>query len=335
MQKVAIVGSGHMGQCHAAAYAHIPQADLVALVDSRPNALIQAGETFGAGAFTDFDKMMAVVNPDVIDICTPTPWHKDYVLRAAAAGKHVIVEKPMARTVEESREMIKTAENAGVKLKVAHVVRFFPEFAAAKAQVDAGAVGTPAVVRTSRGGNFPGASGNWYGDPNQSGGVVLDLIIHDFDWLRWVFGDVERVYAKGNISREFGCIDYALVTLRMKSGVIAHVEGTWANPGAFQTKFEITGDKGMLDFQSLTSSPLTIATKNTEGAKGGVAIPESPSGRNPYCLELQHFIDCIENDSKPLITAEDGVKAVEIAMAAIESIRTEKPVVLSGGKGVK
>jgi UDP-N-acetylglucosamine 3-dehydrogenase len=327
MQKVAIVGAGHMGQIHAAAYTQIPNADLVALVDNRPGVLLQAGETYGAGVFTDFEKMMSVVNPDVIDICTPTPWHNRYVQQASAAGKHVITEKPMARTVEECREMIDATEKAGVTFMVAQVLRFFPEFAAAKAHVDSGAVGKPSVVRTSRGGNFPMTSGNWYGDPNLSGGVVLDLIIHDFDWLRWTFGDVERVYAKGNISKEYGCIDYALCTLHMKSGVIAHVEGTWANPGGFQVKFEIAGDGGMLDFQSKEASPLTIATKANQSA-AGVAVPESPSGRNPYQLELQHFIDCVETGASPMVTGEDGLKSVEIALAALESIRTGKPVTI-------
>ncbi len=328
MQKVAIVGAGHMGQRHAAAYTQIQNADLVALVDTRPSALLQAEETYGAGIFTDFEKMMSVVNPDVVDICTPTPWHKQYVIAAAEAGKHVITEKPMGRTVDECRDIIAATKKAGVTFMVAHVLRFFPEFAAAKAQADMGAVGQPAMVRMSRGGSFPFAPGNWYGDPNLSGGVVLDLIIHDFDWLRWTFGDVERVFAKGNISKEFGCIDYALVTLHMKSGVIAHVEGTWANPSGFQTKFEIAGDKGMLDYNGRGASPLSIATKSTDGNGAGVAVPESPSGKNPYCLELQHFIDCIEAGTKPVVTGEDGLKSVEIALAALESIRTGKPVTL-------
>ena len=327
MQKVAVIGAGHMGLRHAAAYTQIPNANLVALVDNRPNALVHAAEMFGAGVFTDFDKMMEIVNPDVLDICVPTPWHKEYVLKAAEAGKHVVTEKPMARTLAECREMIEAADKAGIIFMVAHVVRFFPEFAAAKAQLDAGAVGETAVVRTSRGGTFPGVPGNWYGDPNLSGGVVLDLIIHDFDWLRWTFGDVERVFAKGNLSKEFGCIDYALVTLRMKSGVIAHVEGTWANPSGFQVKFEIAGDKGMLDFQSRDSSPLSVATYEKEEAEG-VAVPESPTWKNPYCLELQHFIECVETGKKPIVTPEDGMKAVEIALAALKSIRSGKPVTL-------
>lgn len=328
MQKVAIVGAGHMGQRHAAAYRQIPDADLVALVDSRPNALLQAGETYGAGVFTDFEKMMSVVSPDVIDICVPTPWHKEYVLRAAALGKHVVVEKPMARTVDDCREMMEAADKAGVTLMVAHVLRFFPEFVIAKAQVEAGAVGSPAMVRTTRGGSFPGASGNWYGDSNQSGGVVLDLMIHDFDWLRWTFGEVERVFAKGNVSREFGCIDYALVTLYMKSGVIAHAEGTWSSPAGFQVSFEIAGDNGMLDFHCKNATPLITSTKAKEDEAVDVAVPESPTGKSPYFLELKHFIDCVESGVKPLITAEDGMKAVEIAAAALESIRTGLPVTL-------
>lgn len=331
MQKVAIVGAGHMGKRHASAYADVKNAELVAFLDNRPDVVKEVAESFGAKGFTDFDEMIKAANPDVIDVCTPTSLHKTFVMKATGAGKHVITEKPMARTLDECIEMTNAAHKAGVAFMVAHVVRFFPEFASAKAQVDAGAVGSPAVVRSTRGGDFPGVPGNWYGDFSQSGGVVLDLMIHDFDWLRWTFGDVERVFAKGSVNREFGCVDYALVTLHMKSGVLAHVEGTWANPGGFQVKLEIAGDKGMLDYQNKNTVALSTATKSVEGNAAGVAIPDSPSGKNPYYLELQHFIDCVESGATPLITPEDGTKAVEIATAALESIRTGSPITLGNG----
>lgn len=328
MQRVAIIGAGHMGKVHGAAYAQMKNAEPVAFLDNRPDAVEEMAKSFGAQSFTDFDEMMKSTSPDVIDVCVPTPWHKEFVLKAATAGKHIVTEKPMALSLADCREMIQAADKAGVTFMVAHVLRFFPEFVSAKAQIDAGAVGKPAVVRTTRGGGFPSASRDWYADFNQSGGVVLDLIIHDFDWLRWTFGEVDHVFAKGLVEKGIPRLDYALVTLRMKSGVIAHIEGTWANPGGFQVKFEVAGDKGMLDFQSREAVPLVVASKKSEGQGAGVAIPESPTAQNPYHLELQHFIDCVQGGTKPSITPEDGMRAVEISLAALESIKTGAPVKL-------
>ena len=328
MQRVAIVGAGHMGKVHGTAYANMPNATLVGVMDIRADAAAELATSLDAQSFADFDEMLKTMAPDVIDVCVPTPWHKEYVVKAAQAGKHIVTEKPMARTLEDCREMIDATKSAGVTFMVAHVLRFFPEFAAAKAQIDAGAVGNPAVVRTTRGGGFPMAWDDWYGNFDWSGGVVLDLIIHDFDWLRWTFGDAERVYAKGLVEKKIEHLDYALVTLRFKSGVIAHVEGTWANPTGFTVKFEVAGDKGMIDFHNKTATPLVIARTKTDEKGPGVAIPESPTTQNPYFLELEHFIDCVESGTKPSITPEDGMRAVEISLAALESIRTGRPVTL-------
>ncbi|MDO8683669.1 MAG: Gfo/Idh/MocA family oxidoreductase [Armatimonadota bacterium] len=329
MQKVAVVGAGGMGNVHCAAYTDMPNVELVAVMDIRTEAAEATSKLHGCKPFTDFDEMLSAVNPDVIDVCTPTPWHKEYVLRAADAKKHIVTEKPMARTVEDCYEMMEAAKRAGVKFMVAHVLRFFPEFATAKAQIDAGAVGKPAVVRTSRGGGYPFGSNDWFGNFEWSGGAVLDLIIHDFDWLRWTFGEVERIYAKGLIERNLKHMDHALVTLRFKSGVIAHVEGTWLNPTGFVVTFEVVGDGGMLQFSNQTAVPLVVARTKTEEKEAGVPIPESPTMQNPYFQELQHFIDCVENGAKPCITPEDGMRAVEISLAALESIRTGLPVNLT------
>ena len=329
MRKVAIIGAGHMGRVHGTVYAEMPNAEPVAFVDCRLDGAEELAKSFGAQAFTDFDEMLRAANPDVIDVCVPTPCHKEYVIKAAEAGKHVVTEKPMAPSLADCREMIAATEKAGVTFMIAHVLRFFPEFVKAKAQIDAGAVGNPAVIRTTRGGGFPTGTGrDWYADFAQSGGVVLDLIIHDFDWLRWTFGEVDRVFAKGLVEKGIPRLDYALVTLRMKSGAIAHVEGTWANPGGFRVKFEVAGDKGMLDFQSENAAPLKVASTKAGAAASGVAIPESPTGENPYYLELEHFIECIETGRKPMISPEDGMRAVEISLAALESIKTGKLVKL-------
>jgi UDP-N-acetylglucosamine 3-dehydrogenase len=335
MFRVALVGAGGMASMHANCYANIPNATLVGVMDIRAEAAQALAAKHGAKAFTDFDAMLKELKPDVVDVCCPTPWHCDYVeaacQQAQALGiRGISTEKPMGRTLEECDRMIAASKAAGIPLFVAQVVRFFPEFSLANRQIAAGAVGTPACVRTRRGGPMPRAWNDWYGNFALSGGCVLDLIIHDFDWLRWTFGEVERVYARGFGGAQLPDRDYALVTLRFKNGCIAHVEGTWADPGGFKVAFEIAGDAGLLEYNHNQPAgvPLRIALEGGDGPRAGVAVPESPVAVNPYQAELAHFLDCLEKGVPPSITAEDGKEAVRIALAALESIQTDKPVFL-------
>jgi len=335
MLRVGLVGAGGMASMHARCYDSIANAHLVGVFDIRPEAAMDLAAKHGARPFDDFSAMLTELRPNIVDVCCPTPWHAGYVCdaakRAAELGiRGITTEKPMARTVDECLRMTAACHEAGVPLFVAHVVRFFPEFALAKREVDAGAVGAPAAIRTRRGGPMPRAWNDWYGDFSLSGGCILDLIIHDFDWLRWTFGEIERVYARGLKNTHLPAFDYALVTLRFASGAIAHVEGTWADPGGFKATLEIAGDRGLLEynFNQPTGIPFRAALTSGDGPLAGVALPESPVAVNPYQAELQHFVDCIEAGVAPSITPEDGTAAVRIAMAALESIETGKPVLL-------
>lgn len=280
-------------------------------------------QKLGARAFADFEEMLTSVDIDMVDICVPTPFHKDCVIRAAKAGKHIVLEKPMARSLADCREMIQVTQDAGVTFMVAQVVRFFPEFGSARAQVLDGAVGKPAMVRMSRGGGFPGS---WFGNIEMSGGVVLDSMIHDFDWLLWTFGEAERVYARGLAPRTGELNkDYALASIRFKNGMIAHVEGNWAHTaGGFVVKFEVAGDKGLLDFSNKVSMPLRIHTESTSGAREW--LPESPSTQDPFYLELKHFVDCVESGTAPSIRPEESMRATEVGLATLLSIYSGKPV---------
>lgn len=329
MLKVGIVGAGTMGRTHAAAYTKLPNAQLVGFYDADQAFAGRVAPQFGAKVFESYDALLQQV--DMVDICTPTPTHLELVLKAASAGKHILCEKPLGRTLEQCEQMIEATSKAGVTLMPAQVLRFFPEFKQARDLVLAGAVGKPAAIRTRRGGPYPRAVNDWYADFEQSGGPILDMVIHDFDWLRWTFGEVERVFAKALTFKKLDHIDYALITLRLKSGAIAHVEANWADPGGFKVDFEIAGDAGMIAFDSRFAMPLTVAKQDAGGGGGGVAVPESPLAEDPYTLEIQHFVDSVLAGQNPSISAEDGMKAVEIALAAIESARTGKVIRLGGG----
>ncbi|WP_075980398.1 Gfo/Idh/MocA family protein [Bacillus massilinigeriensis] len=331
MIKVAVLGAGTMGSVHAEAYSKMKNTQLVGIVDIRKSIGLSVAERVNTTLYSSVDEMLEKENPDVVDICLPTYLHREYVERIAKAKKHIICEKPIARTLEQAREMIEITEREGVKLFIAHVLRFFPEFVRARELVVNGAIGEVGMVRSMRGGVFPEAWEDWYANYEKCGTLIVDMIIHDFDYLRWCFGEVERVYAKSQWGRDFHRMDHALVTIRFKNGVIAHTEGTWAYPEGFRVELEIAGKDGIIHYDSDETISIKSSLNASHGASQGVAVPESPLEKNPYELELEHFIECIKEDKVPIVTPEDAYKALEISLAALESVKTGKPVELVGG----
>lgn len=325
MLHVGIVGAGFMGATHAAAWAETP-ARLAAICS--PIGADRLQDRFGAAACADLNALFDRV--DVVDICTPTDLHYEMVLAAAAAGKHVVCEKPLARTTQQAREMVDVCRRAGVKLLVAHVVRFFPEYAAAKATVARGEIGRVAVVRLTRAGFKPGDAQSWFRDEARSGGVMLDLMIHDFDYARWVAGEVESVFAKNVASRWPDAPgDYALAVLRHRNGALSHIEGAWAYPKPlFRTSLEIAGDAGLIEHPAGSSDPLAVYLDlDGPGDRPDIVAPRSPLLEDPYTTEMRHFYDVITGVAvSQRVTADDGLAAVSIAEAAIASARSGRCV---------
>lgn len=324
--RIAVVGAGTMGGVHAAQWKALPDVELAGVLDPRRDAAALGPP------YSDWSTMLAQARPDIIDICAPTPYHREYVERAAAAGLAIFVEKPLARTLSDCDSIVETVTRSEVPAMAGHVLRYFPEYAAAKRLVEQGAIGAPAAVRTSRMAGFPHqGTDDWYADYAKSGGLVLDMILHDFDWLRWTFGPVSRVFAGGMYSNQkyAGEIDYALVTLRFRSGVVGHVTGSWAHPGGFRTTLEIAGEGGLIEHDSARSAPLMASLRTAGGGRGGVAVPESPmaEGEDPYFQEIQAFVDSLRAGTPPPITIHDAREATRIALAALESIETGKAVI--------
>jgi predicted dehydrogenase len=263
---------------------------------------------------------------DAVDICLPTDLHRWAVELAAAHGKPVFCEKPIALTEEDASAMIDACKKAGVTLMVGHVVRFFPEYRAAREQVLSGKLGKPGVVRTIRSGAFPVWSG-WFGDEARSGGPLLDLAIHDFDYLRWCFGPVQRVFSRTLTTKREG-MEHTLTLLRFASGVMAHVEASWAYPqgSPFQTSIEIAGSEGLILFDKNKSGSVV----QYGGPRKQTGVPESPLLKSPYALELEHFITCVKEQKQPLTSGEEALASLRVGLAAYQSARTRLPVELEG-----
>ena len=330
MLRVGIIGMGFMGMTHVQAWAQTP-AVLVGIVSADRAQAETAVAQYGGAVYDSLADLQPQV--DVIDICTPTHLHREMVLQAAAAGKHIICEKPLALSLEDTQVMLDACQKAGVTLLVAHVVRFFPEYALAKAIVDRGEIGRVGIVRLTRA-SFKPASKNpqsWFHDTSKSGGMMMDLMIHDFDYARWIAGDVETVFAK-NIASRFTNVpgDHAFAILRHTNGALSHIEGGWAYPAPmFRTALEVAGSEGLIEHPTGSSVPLGIHLRQTQTSDADIAVPSSPLAEDPYATQIHHFYGVLTGaETTPRVTAEDGAEAVRIALAAIESARTGRPVVL-------
>jgi len=315
-----------MGGVHLDAYAGIPEVEVVGVADARAEAAVAGAEIAGARPYASYKELVAAEDVEVVDVCLPTAFHRDVAVRAAGEGKHVILEKPIARTMEDAREIVEAFSGDGPELFVGHVVRFFPEYLGIKEKIDTGDLGTVGVVRTSRRSPFLLGWNDWYADWRVSGGVLLDLVIHDFDFLRWALGEVQRVYARGILGREYNRLDYVLATLRFESGAIAHVEGHWGYPGPFNYSIEVAGSSALLTADSTEPATLQLIGETT--AHDGV--PDLASGKSPYEKELEHFIHCIATGEEPVVQAHDACEALRIGLAATESVLTGAPVTLGG-----
>jgi UDP-N-acetylglucosamine 3-dehydrogenase len=322
--RVGVVGAGFIGAIHLSAYANMPEMEVVGVADALPEIAATGAAVVGARAYSSYEDLVSAEEVEIVDICLPTVYHRDLALKAAREGKHVIVEKPLARTLQDAEAIIEAFDGNAERLFVGHVVRFFPEYAKIKAMIEAGDLGTVGVARTSRRSPFLTGWNDWYADWRMSGGVLLDLVIHDFDFLRWTLGEVERVYAKGVLGREYNRLDYALVTLRFESGAIAHVEGQWGYPGPFNYSIEVAGSRALVTVDSTEPAPVQLLG----GATGSGESPDVVTGRSPFQTELEHFIRCIATGEEPDVDARDAYEALRIGLAATESVVTGRPVTL-------
>jgi predicted dehydrogenase len=312
---VGVIGTGFMGSVHGAAWRGIG-APVAAVLVTGGRGLPADPALSGAEVHTDLDAFLAAV--DVVDICTPSDTHVELALAAAAAGRPTLCEKPLSLDVDEALRVVTAFEHAAVPLQIAHVVRFFPEYVAAREAVVRGEIGDPAVLRLSRLTFAPDrGSDSWFTDEDRSGGLFFDLMIHDLDFARWVGGDVTQIYARAS----GGPRSHGIAVLTHASGAISHVEASWAEPApVFRTKLEIAGSRGLIACDSDETAPIT-ARLHQKAESGTTALADVSLAANPFEAELTHFLDVVEGRAEPVLTPLDGVAAVQLAAAARVSAR--------------
>ena len=335
---IAIIGSGRAGMIHARNYARgIDGARLVALVDpvaeARSSAMAELGLDKGYA-----DYRQALEDPEVgaVVVVTPTVYHRDIVVAAAAAGKHVFCEKPMAMDAGECSAMIAACDKAGVKLQIGFMRRYAKDFQAAKAAIEQGRIGEPVLVKSlTRGPSVPQP---WMYDIAKSNGPLAEVNSHDIDCVRWFAGDdISEIYA---VAGNYRCpearekfpdfYDTVAMTLRFSKGAKGMIDGAVSVGYGYDARVEILGTKGVLFVGSLESSSLVVCS--AEGAHE-LATPAVPSWRNlfldAYREEDLAFVRAVREDLATMPSGRDGLKAVEAVVAGNRSITSGVPVKLS------
>jgi len=309
--NMAVVGCGFWGKNHARIYSELEKADLIAVADLNEDAACALGERYGADYHRDPADLIKRDDIDAISICTPTVTHADIALEAIEAGKHILVEKPLTSTVAEAESLIAASEKAGVKLTVGFVERFNPGVIEALRLVREGKIGDIILARARRVSRYPLRISDV--------GVVKDLAIHDADIVRQLFGaDPETVYATaGNLVHSFE--DYANIVLRFPGNRSAFIETNWLTPHKIR-RLILTGSEGLITVEFITQE---VTVEDDEGRYTPFLKPQEP-----LTLELESFVEAILEDKPPAVSGEDGLKALRICEAALESARTGKPVKL-------
>lgn len=324
--KIGLIGIGSMGHAHASAWQALG-ADVVGVTALDPAATEEFAHRFGLQPYASYEELLDAV--DIVDLCVPTDLHRAFTEQAAAAGRHVICEKPIALSSADGEAMITACRQAGVRLFIAQVVRFFPQYRAARDLLVSGQLGDLGTLTLRRVSSAPMGGRAWFSDESRSGGMLFDLMIHDLDYAHWLGGPVERVYARSLTGQNPGAhSDYAQVTLRFTSGALALIEGGWVlPPGEFRTAIDLAGSAGLIEWSSDSGGTVREFIRRDDApGTPGVALPSLAVGRDPFEAELEHVLTAIRDDQPFIVSAEDALVAVKLAEAARASLRSGAPV---------
>ena len=247
-------------------------------------------------------------------------------------GTHVLCEKPLALSSGEAARMAEHAREAGLLLFPAHVVRFFPQYEALRRAVDAGRLGELAVLRFERSGSMPVQP--WFADESVSGGIIMDQMIHDIDQALWLAGEVTSVFATQNISSGDQSVRAAHVILTHANGVLTFCRGLWGAKGTvFHYSFDVAGSSGKLTYDSAKNTGIEFDAVASSGESKSY-LPSVAGMRDPYGAEIEDFWNCVKQASvgnpgpTPRVNGSDATRAIAVAEAARESIRTGERIVL-------
>ncbi|MCY4422780.1 MAG: Gfo/Idh/MocA family oxidoreductase [Acidimicrobiaceae bacterium] len=308
MVCLAVVGSGFMARTHSDAYLRIGSAHVRYVCAPDPDrASALAGRLPGARGLVDFDLVLGDGNVDAVDLCVPTNLHRPYAERALAAGKHVLVEKPLALTLEDADAIVAAARACDRVVMVAMVLRFWPAYREALKAVRSGSIGSPQAVSSMRM-SPPPTWNSWMQDHAESGGPVVDLMIHDLDFTTELVGSPDAIWGGSA-----GLVDHAVVTTQHGDAVAVH-EASWALPASrpLHSRLHVVGTDGTVEHRFGPGGESLVLAR-----RDGPQEPVEYDRTDPFEAELAYFVDCVENGREPQrASVEVGRDALAVALAA-------------------
>ncbi len=330
--KVGVIGLGRLGSVYARNLAQrVPNARLVAVADRKPELREQFGrELDGIKVYDSHPDLLQDKDVDAEVIITSTSTHKEVVMDAAACGKAIFCEKPMALSLADAYEMLHAVERAGVFFHMAFQRRFDAGYLAAKKKVDDGVIGTPVVMTSiSRDPFRPPLE---FCDPKVSGGLIADMGVHDFDLGRMFMGEVATVHAIGGAlaypeMKSVGDIDNALVNMVFENGTLGTVQLSRNAVFGYDIRTEIWGTKGSLQIGYFQHTPILVMTQ--EGITHDVVPHFMQRFEGAYLTQIQDFVDKVRKGQPPSLTGADAIAAMRISLAATLSCHEGRPVQVS------
>ena len=310
---VAVIGAGFWGRNHARVFKELEETELLAVCDVNAERAKTVAKQFGVKAYTSIGKLLKRKDVEAVSNCVWSLNLAKETLKALKTGKHVLVEKPMATNVKQAEKLLEAAKEEKLHLMVGFLMRFIPGIQHMKNAIEDKTIGNLVCATAKRVSEWPERIGDV--------GVVKDTAIHDIDIIRYLFNEEPiAVYAKTGSMKHKKFEDYAQIMLTFEGGKSAFIESNWLTPYKTRT-LVVTGSKAIMKLDYITQE-LTV-----EDAKETIQ-PRYP-WKEPLKLELQHFANCILKREKPLITGMDGLKALQIAEAALKSSTIGRAVKLS------
>ncbi len=333
--NVAVVGLGFMGVTHIKAYLQLKAAKIVAVCDSvrfPVNGVLPgvAGNITGSGAidlgrevkvYRALDEVLADPGVDLVDLCVPTPMHPEQAIASLKAGKHVLCEKPLALNSARARDIVRAAESARGFFMPAMCMRFWPGWCCLKEVVAKKTYGKVQAARFRRMSPMPGWSKATYGRGSQTGGALFDLHVHDSDFVQFLFGRPASVFSTG-VTRGGGSVDHVVTQYNYPGGPAIYAEGSWLLTGNFSMSYTVLCERATLDYDSARGPE---ALRVTEAGKAPRVV--KCDGADGYSAEIRYLLEAIQSGKAPkVVTARDGLSAVQICEAEARSIKTGKVV---------
>ncbi len=327
--RVAVIGVGAMGRNHVRVFNELPEAELLAVSDSSPETVHAIANHYSVQAYTDYRKMLELEKPEAVSIAVPTVFHEEVALAAMEAGAHVLVEKPIAASLDEGRSLIERSRLLSRQFMVGHIVRFNPAIQTLKKKLEGGDLGQIFQISCRRVGPFPPRI--------RDVGVVVDLAPHDIDIMRFLTGlDPERVYAETEQRIHTNHEDLVFGLFHFPEHITGALEINWLTPTKVR-EITVLGEKGMFRVDDLTqdlyfyenaqaNGNLWGALKTLKGVSEGSMIRFAQPRYEPLKAELQAFLKSIRENSPVPVSGEDGLAALRLALAMVESGKSHRVI---------